>query len=124
MERGIGDNLISIFVNKEITKLYKSFLETIEDLKQENRTMVNKVAKHCAPEFAEDINYFNNEKHNQLRKRILDNANDTIRNVSSYVDLFDSTLNENKLQVAAEQKRMIVKKFTTSVPLEIIEEEK
>jgi hypothetical protein len=121
MERGIGDNLISIFVNKEITKLYKSFLETVEDLKQENRTMVDKVAKHCAPEFADDINYFTNEKHNQLRKRILDNANDVIRNISSYSDLFDSTLNEKRLKEAVEQKRIIIKRFTTSTPLEIME---
>jgi len=116
MEQGVADNLISLFIHKEVTKLYKSFLDTIEDLRQENKTMIDKVAKHCAPEFAEDINYFNNEKHSQLRKRVLDNGNDTIRTVSAYVDLFDSTINEERVKKASEQKRTIVKRFTTSIP--------
>jgi len=117
MEQGPADNLISLFIHKEISKLYKSFLDTIEDLRNENKTMINKVAKHCAEEFAQDINFFDNEKHSQLRKRVLDNGNDAIRTISSYVELFDSTMNEQRIAKAANQKRVITKRFCTSTPL-------
>lgn len=112
MGQGIGDNLISLFIHKEVTELYKSFLRTIEDIRKEHDNMKDKVAKHCAPEFAEDINYFNDSKHNQLRKRVLDNANETIRNIGSYVEMFDSTINEEKVRAAAGRK--VVKRFTTN----------
>jgi hypothetical protein len=111
MEQGTGNNLIALFCHKELTQLYKGFLATIEDIREENKSMIAKVAKHCAPEFAEDINYFNDGKHSQLRKRVLDQSNDAIRNVSAYVDMFDSTINEERVRQASQIK--ITFKVTT-----------
>ena len=114
MEQGTADNLISLFCHKEIVKLYKGFLSTIEDLKLENKIMIDKVAKHCAHEFANDINHFTDERHGQIRKRVLDQGNETARNISAYTEMFDSRINEAKVSSAT--KRVIVKRFTTSIP--------
>ncbi len=119
MENGIDNNLVSLLVRKEITRLYKGFLETIEDLKQENSMLIDKVARHCAPEFAEDINYFTEEKHNHLRKRVLDDGNQAIREIDNCLNLFDYNINKEKVQQAVQKK--IVKKFVVNSVLEIKE---
>lgn len=115
----LGNNLVALYVAKEVTRLYKNFLETVETIKSEHNHMKDQVAKHCAPEFAEDINYFNADKQARLRKVILDNGNETIRQINGYVDMFDFKINEEKVQQAS--KRVIVKKFTTSMPIQAVE---
>lgn len=106
------NDLIDIQTNKEITRLYKIFLELLEDIKNNNKIMLQKVALKNGQEFSDNINYFTEEYHEQLRKRVLDNGNDCNRQLLAFLDFFDFQINKEKVNNVA-QKR-IVKKFVTS----------
>lgn len=95
MNNSVENNLISIQVSKELTELYKDFLQTIEDLKHANQPI-------------SDLQY------EQIRKRILDKGNDRIRSLQHFLDFFDFIINKEKVEETARQKRTIVKKIITS----------
>jgi hypothetical protein len=59
------DNIIVVQSSKEITRLYKTFLEMLEDLYRDNQIMLEKVSSKTSPEFSESINYFNHAKYEQ-----------------------------------------------------------
>lgn len=92
------NNLITVFVSKEITTLYKSFLETLEDIQAEHQIIP--------------------EKYERLRKRILDNGNESSRKILQFLDFFDFTINKEKVEIAAKQ-RFITKRFITSGSVEL-----
>ena len=120
MDKGMNspeNNLITVFVSKEITSLYKLFLEIIEDLEADNKAMLKKVATQMGEKFTSDVNYFTSEKYEQLRKRILDQGNETSRKLLSFLDFFEFTINAQKVEEAAKQKRAIVKKVVISPPV-------
>jgi hypothetical protein len=109
------NDLIAIQTHKEITRLYKTFLELVEDMKNNHNIMLKKVAEKHGPAYAEDINYFTDQYYEQLRKRVLDNGNDCNRQLLAFLEYFDFVINKDKVQKAAAQKR-VVKKFVTSSP--------
>jgi hypothetical protein len=55
----------------------------VDDLRQEHKLMIQKMEKASSKEFVENIDYFNEDKYNYIRKKILDNGNDAIRNIES-----------------------------------------
>lgn len=77
-----------------------------------------KVAEKHGTEYARDIDNFTQDKYEQVRKRILDNGNECLRQMNQFLDFFDFQINKEKVEKAASQKR-IVKKFITSGPIEI-----
>ena len=108
------NNLITVFTSKEITLLYKTFLEVIEDLRTDNQIMLGKVSEKCGEQFSKDINFFTSEKYEQLRKRILDQGNECSRLLLNFLDFFEFIINKDKVSEAAKQKRMITKKVIIS----------
>lgn len=119
MEKGPEDNLITVFTAKEITLLYKSFLELLEDIRNDQKIMNDKVTAQCGEKFANDINMFTPEKFEQIRKRILDNGNECSRRLINFLDFFDFTINKEKVEAAAKTKRQIVKKVIINAPVQI-----
>lgn len=111
------NNVLVVFASREITTLYKTLLEIIEDIKKDQGIMLQKVAQKNGQDFADQINPFTPEKNEHIRKRILDVGNECSRKMVSFFDFFDFTINKDKVAEAAKQKRMIVKKFITSSPL-------
>ena len=107
------NNLITVFTAKEVTLLFKTFLEILEDVRTDNTAMLAKVSSETSPKFASDINYFTPEKYEQLRKRILDMGNESSRRLIQFLDFFDFTINKEKVEEAAKQKRQVFKKFVT-----------
>ena len=91
----VENNLIFIQVNKEVTALYKDFLEIIEDLKITNPSISEAQYEH-------------------LRKRVLDKGNDKIRTLNHFLDFFDFIINKDKVEEAAKQKRAVIKKVVTT----------
>jgi energy-converting hydrogenase A subunit M len=94
------NNLIAIQVHKELTSLYKEFLEIIEDIKLNNPSITP-------------------EQYEHLRKRVLDKGNDKIRTLTYFLDFFDFSINKEKVEEAAKQKRQIVKKVVINPPIGI-----
>lgn len=108
------NDLITIQTHKEITKLYKSFLELLEDIKNNHKIMLAKSAGQPNADYLKQINYFTEEYYEQLRKRVLDNGNDCARQLSGFLDFFDFTINKEKLANAANQRRITKKVVTNS----------
>lgn len=110
------DNVIAVMTDKEITKLYKTLLEIVEDLQKDHSIMLDKIAKQSGQEFADNINYFTSAKHDQIRKRILDSGNECGRNILNFLSFFDSTLNVQRASELYNQ-RIITKKTFISHPV-------
>lgn len=110
------NNLIVVFTQKEITSLYKTFLEVVEDLQNDHRIMLSKVAEKTGEDFSKAIDFFTSEKHEQVRKRILDQGNECSRRLLAFLDFFDFIINTDKVEEAAKQKRQITKKIVMSSP--------
>lgn len=104
------NNLITVFTHKEVALLYKTFLEVIEDLRNDNQIMLAKVAEKCGEQFARDINFFTSDKYEQLRKRILDQGNECSRRLINFLDFFEFIINKEKVEEAAKQRRVTTKK--------------
>ena len=69
--------------NRNITSLYKKYFEMVADLKQEHEAMLKKVAEKSSEDFIKNIDYFNDDKYNYIRKKILDAGNDAIRSIDT-----------------------------------------
>jgi hypothetical protein len=110
------NNLVALQTHKEITHLYKSFLEILENIKQQHETMLKKASINVDEDYLKDINYFTQEFHDQVRKRILDHGNDSSRALLGFLDYFDFQINTIKLQQAAD-KQKVVKKMVINSPL-------
>lgn len=110
------NNLIVVFTQKEITSLYKTFLEVVEDLQNDHRIMLSKVAEKTGEDFSKAIDFFTSEKYEQVRKRILDQGNECSRRLLAFLDFFDFIINTDKVEEAAKQKRQITKKIVMSSP--------
>ena len=113
------DNLIQLQTNKEIISLYKRFLEILEDVYKDNEIMLKKVSEKNGEGFSSSINYFTPQKFEQLRKRILDAGNECDRNLLNFLSFFDSTINVQRVNEAAQHnpQRVIYKKTIFSPPV-------
>lgn len=69
--------------SRNIISLYKKYFELIDDLKQDHDLLLKKVAENSSEDFVKNIDYFNNDKYNYIRKKILDAGNDAIRNIDT-----------------------------------------
>jgi hypothetical protein len=112
------NNLVAIQTHKEVTRLYKSFLELIEDIRNDHETMVKRITEKYGPDAAKDIDYFTQAKYEQIRKRVLDSGNETARQMLNFLDFYDFAINKEKLDAALKQRKSF-KKFTTSMPVEV-----
>jgi hypothetical protein len=94
------DNLIKIQTDKEITRLYKHFLEIVEDIRNQ-----------CPDCLSQD-------RYEHIRKRVLDSGNESARQLVAFLEYFDFAINKEKVENATNQ-RKIIKKVVTSSPLTI-----
>jgi hypothetical protein len=78
--------------SRNIISLYKKYFEMIDDLKHDHENMVKKIADNSSGDFAKNIDYFNNDKYNYIRKKILDAGNDAIRNIDTSFKSINITL--------------------------------
>jgi hypothetical protein len=94
------NNIITVQTHKEITRLYKHFLEIIEDIRNQ--------CPDCLPQ----------ERYEHIRKRVLDNGNESARQLLAFLDYFDFTINKNKVEEAANQRRVVKKVAISSALIE------
>jgi len=88
-------NFLSDRFNDSTKSLFKSFLVLIEDLHTENQISFHKLKKHL-PEHIDIINqanYFDEEKMQYLRKKILDMGNESIRDSQNDLEKFTVKFN-------------------------------
>ena len=80
-----------------ITRLFKSHLFSIEDLKYQHLVALKRLQDELSPEQIEILNYLDTYRYTMIRKRILDNGNETIRDLHNLLENFDVKLKDNIL---------------------------
>jgi hypothetical protein len=80
-----------------ITRLFKSHLFSIEDLKYQHLIALKRLQDELSPEQIEILNYLDTHRYTMIRKRILDNGNETIRDLHNLLENFDVKLKDNIL---------------------------
>lgn len=115
MEKGeINDNgdLLSSLIDQRVKNLFKAFLFEIETIKLENLIMLDKVEAKTDSSFVSDINYMNEKKFENIRKKILDEGNNCIREIDAAISSFDCNFNQKKFDKIQKSKKIIKKFFT------------
>ena len=98
---------VQFLVQKNITRLFKSLLESVDDFKNQHNVMLDKVSKETSFEFAQNINYLTPERSDFLRKKILDLGNESIREINGLLEIFDLVPNEERLERLLNSKRIV-----------------
>ena len=86
--------LLVFQIQRNIISLYKRYLNILEDLQEEHINMLNKLNLKIDQQTLKNVDYFDDNKYNYLRKKILDLGNETIREIDKTLDLFENK-NEN-----------------------------
>jgi len=82
-------DILSFQIHRNITNLYKRYLNLIEDIQEEHLNMLNKLNKKIDQETLKNIDYFDENKYNYYRKKILDLGNETIREIDKNIDFIE-----------------------------------
>lgn len=86
-------------LERHFTNLFISFLETLEDQKSKHEIMVDKLKQTIPKEYhnlIDNANYFDEKTFMQLRKRVLDVGNRSLKSAISYAEDFEITVNFNR----------------------------
>ena len=83
-----------------VTKIFKFSLMMLEDIRQEHLHALNKLKNDDLSEKQlEILNYLDYHKYNLLRKRILDNGNESVRDLQNLLDYFEFDLKDKDKQI-------------------------
>jgi hypothetical protein len=83
-------------IHRNITSLYKRYLNLIEDIQEEHINMLNKLNNKIDQETLKNLDYFDDNKYNYLRKKILDLGNETSREIIKNFDLLNVEIKNEK----------------------------
>lgn len=83
-------------INRHIVNLYKRYLNLIEDLQEEHLNMLNKLNKKIDLETLKNLDYFDENKYNYFRKKILDLGNETLREIDKNFEFLDLKVKNEK----------------------------
>jgi|APGre2960657373_1045057.scaffolds.fasta_scaffold06996_6 hypothetical protein len=83
-------------IHRNITSLYKRYLNLIEDIQEEHINMLNKLNNKIDQETLKNLDYFDDNKYNYLRKKILDLGNETSREIIKNFDLLNIEIKNEK----------------------------
>jgi len=93
VEGGISFNdYLAFQIRRSVVNLYKYQLAVIEDLRQDHLSMIKKLKKKIPEEDINDVDYFNSEKYNYIRKKTLDVGNEAIRDFESSIEKLEISL--------------------------------
>jgi hypothetical protein len=70
---------ITFQFRRSITNFYKHQLNVIEDLRQDHDAFIRKLSTLTSKEHIKNMDYFDDNKYNYIRKKVLDNGNEVYR---------------------------------------------
>ena len=79
-----------------IVNLYKRHLEIIEDIKQDHVVFLNKIKDNVPQGELNKLDYFNDQKYNAIRKKILDSGNGVIRDFEKNIENLEISLKKKQ----------------------------
>ncbi len=80
-----------------ITKIFKTQLMVLEDLRFQHEEALKNL--DLSPQQTESLNYLDFTRYSLLRKRILDNGNEGIRDLENFLDNFDFKLKNKDIEM-------------------------
>jgi hypothetical protein len=86
-------------IHRNIVSLYKRYLNIIEDLQEEHINMLNKLNKKTDLETLKNVDYFDENRYNYLRKKILDLGNETIREIEKNFEFLNLDIKNEKEKI-------------------------
>jgi len=92
-------DMISFQVHRNVINLYKKYFEITEDLLREHKVFIDRIRKMSLNDVSESINnldYFTEDRFNQVRKKILDAGNDAVREIDKTLEFVTVNLKEKK----------------------------
>ena len=81
-----------------ITKLFKQYLSSLEDLRFQHEVALDRLKDTLTPEQVEILNYLDFHRYSMIRKRTLDHGNEIIRDLHNFLENFDVHLKNNTLK--------------------------
>ncbi len=81
--------LMTFQFHRNIVNLYKRYLTILEDIKKDHTLLINKVQEKSGKEFAENIDYFDAQKYNYYRKKVLDSGNEIYRDLEKTLEYLE-----------------------------------
>ena len=93
MEQGQLNELLEFQVNRNIINLYKSFLIMMEDMHDQHERSFRKL-KASFPEnidLIDQADYWDDDRMEYVRKKILDQGNDALREILGQLEKFNLT---------------------------------
>ena len=98
------ERMVNAESKRLVTKIFKFRLMMLEDIRQEHLYALNKLKNDDLSEKQlEILNYLDYHKYNLLRKRVLDNGNESVRDLKNLLDYFEFNL-KNKQTAITYQK--------------------
>lgn len=88
--------IISFQIHRNITNLYKKYFEISEDLLEEHKLFIARLKSLNDSSKVDLIDYFTEEKYNNIRKKILDAGNDSIREIEKALEFVDIKIKEDE----------------------------
>lgn len=73
-------------IQRNIVLLYKRYINLLEDMQEDHINMLNKLNSKIDLQTLKNIDYFDENKYNYIRKKILDNGNETIREIEKSLE--------------------------------------
>jgi hypothetical protein len=77
---------VSFQIHKSLVNLYKRYLNLVEDIQEDHKSMLEKLNNKIDSNTLKNIDYFDDNKYNYLRKKILDIGNEAIREIEKNFD--------------------------------------
>jgi len=95
MEKGnIHRQLLSAEIRRSVVRLFKLYLNNLEDIKHLHLIAVEKLSRKLSESEIETLNYLDDNHYDLIRKRVLDNGNEAIRDLANLLDKFEVSLTE------------------------------
>lgn len=76
-------------IHRNVINLYKRYLNILEDIQEEHISMLNKLNKNIDLEALKNVDYFDDNKYNYFRKKVLDLGNEALREIDKNFDFLD-----------------------------------
>ena len=71
-------------------------MSSVEDLKYQHLVALKRLKHELSDEQIEMLNYLDTHRYIMMRKRILDNGNETVRDLHNLLENFDIQIKDNK----------------------------
>ena len=83
---------LSSEIRRSVVRLFKLYLNNLEDIRHLHLIAIDKLSDKLSEKDLEMLNYLDDEHYELFRKRILDNGNESIRDLSNLLDKFEIEL--------------------------------